>query len=43
MKEIISNSGEETIQIAKKIAPNLKRGDVVILERRFRISEKLNL
>lgn len=34
MKEIISNSGEETIDVALKIAPYLKTGDVIVLERR---------
>jgi len=37
MKEIVSNSSEETIQIAQKIAQNLKIGDIIILTRRFRI------
>jgi tRNA threonylcarbamoyladenosine biosynthesis protein TsaE len=31
VKEIISNSGEETMNLAKKIAPSLKLGDVIIL------------
>lgn len=43
MKQIISNSGDETMQIAEKIAPSLKKGDIIILERRFRFSEKLSL
>ena len=31
MKEIISNSPEETIEIGKKIAATLKKGDVIVL------------
>ncbi|MCI8309537.1 MAG: tRNA (adenosine(37)-N6)-threonylcarbamoyltransferase complex ATPase subunit type 1 TsaE [Clostridia bacterium] len=37
MKKIISNSSEETINLAEKIAPSLKTGDVIILVRRFRV------
>lgn len=36
MKEIISNSGEETMELALKIAPYLKTGDIIVLERRIR-------
>ena len=31
MKELISNSPEETIELGKKIAANLKKGDVIVL------------
>lgn len=31
MEEIISNSPEETLEIGKKIAKNLKKGDVIVL------------
>ncbi len=31
MEEIISNSPEETLEIGKKIASNLKKGDVIVL------------
>lgn len=31
MKELISNSPEETIELGKKIASNLKKGDVIVL------------
>lgn len=31
MEELISNSPEETIEIGKKIASNLKKGDVIVL------------
>lgn len=31
MKEIISNSPEETIEIGKQIAKDLKKGDVIVL------------
>lgn len=31
MKEIISNSPEETIEIGKKLAKNLKKGDIIVL------------
>ncbi|MBO5398509.1 MAG: tRNA (adenosine(37)-N6)-threonylcarbamoyltransferase complex ATPase subunit type 1 TsaE [Clostridia bacterium] len=31
MEELISNSPEETIELGKKIASNLKKGDVIVL------------
>ena len=31
MEELISNSPEETIELGKKIADNLKKGDVIVL------------
>ena len=31
MEELISNSPEETIELGKKIAANLKKGDVIVL------------
>ncbi len=31
MQELISNSSDETKEIAKKIASNLKKGDVIVL------------
>lgn len=36
MEEIISNSPEETIELGKKIASTLKKGDVIVLTRKFR-------
>lgn len=41
--EYISNSAEETIEIAKDIASKLNKDDTIVLTRRFRSSEKLNL
>ena len=35
MEEIISNSPEETMELGKKIASTLKKGDVIVLTRRF--------
>jgi hypothetical protein len=37
VKTIISNSEDETIKIAEKIAPSLKTKDVIILVRRLRL------
>ena len=43
MEEIFSNSPEETIELGKKIATTLKKGDVIVLTRRFRFwKDKVN-
>ncbi len=43
MQEIILNSEKETIELGKKIAKNLKLGDILVLSRRIRFwKNKIN-
>ena len=43
MKKIFTNSEEETMNLGMKVAKRLKKGDIIVLSRRLRLSEKQSL